>query len=225
MTDPLLAARSLTARYGARLVFEDVSFTVAEGQSLGVLGRDGAGKTTLLRMLVGLRRPAVGEVRIGGRVAREGLRFTPTAYFAGDATLPGSARATAWGRLGTGGILLPDRRPVRALSRGVRQLLGLRAVLGRQPLRLVVLDEPWEGLGDDARDWLDATLELKRDRGAAVVLSSQRLSDLTELCDVYVILERGRARWLRAVDLAANGVPSVETLAAAIDAGSASHAT
>jgi ABC-2 type transport system ATP-binding protein len=222
MTAPLLAARALTACYATRLVFEDVSFAVAEGQSLGVLGRDGAGKTTLLRMLVGLRRPAVGEVRIGGRPASEGLHFTPTAYFAGDATLPGSARATAWGRLGTGGIVLPDRRPVRALSRGTRQLLGLRAVLGRQPLRLVVLDEPWEGLADDARRWLDATLELKRDRGAAVVLSSQRLTDLTGLCDAYVILERGSARWLRAVDLAPTGMPTAEALAAAIDAGGSS---
>ena len=217
MTDPLLAARALTARYGRRLVFEDVSFTVSHGQALGVLGRDGMGKTTLLRMLVGLLRPAVGEVRIGGHPAGRGLRDVPTAYFAGDATLPGSARATSWGQLGTGGIVLPDRRPVRALSRGIRQLLGLRAVLGRQPLGLVVLDEPWEGLGDDARRWLDATLELKRDRGAAVVLSSQRLPDLTSLCDAYLILERGRARWLRAIDLAPTGLPTAEALAAAIN--------
>ena len=216
MTEPLLAARALTACYGVRTVFEDVSFTVAEGQSLGILGRAGAGKSTLLRMLVGLRRPAVGEVRIGGRRAVDGLRFTPTAYFAGDATLPGSARATSWGRLGTGGIVLPDRRPVRALSRGTRQLLGLRTVLGRQPLRLIVLDEPWEGLDEDSRRWLHATLELKRDRGAAVVVSSQRVTDLTGLCDAYVILDEGRARSLRALDLSSSGVPTPEALAAAI---------
>src|SRR4029450_9309120 len=110
--------------------------------------------------------PRAGEVRIAGLTPRDALTRTGVAYFAGDATLPGSVRASGWGSLGNGAVVTPDRRPIRALSRGTRQLLGLRTVLGRQPLGLVLLDEPGEALDPDAARWLTSTLEIKRDRGA-----------------------------------------------------------
>jgi ABC-2 type transport system ATP-binding protein len=201
----VLSVRELAIHYGRRLVFERVSFDVAAGQSLGVIGPNGAGKTTLLRAIVGCLRPRAGEVRIQGLLPSDALERTGVAYFAGDATLPGFVRASRWGSLGNGDEVMPDRRPIRALSRGVRQMLGLRTVLGRQPLGLIVLDEPWEGLDPDAARWLTAILETKRDRGAAVVLSSHRLYDLAGLCDSYLFLLAPRARLLRAHDIAQVG--------------------
>ncbi len=150
MTSFMLSVRDISVRYGRRLVFERVSFDVAAGQSLGVIGANGAGKTTLLRAVVGAVTPRVGDIRINGLTPRDALQRTGVAYFAGEATLPGFVRASAWGTLGNGDVVTPDRRPIRALSRGTRQLLGLRTVLGRHPLGLVVLDEPWEGLDPDA---------------------------------------------------------------------------
>jgi ABC-type multidrug transport system ATPase subunit len=151
-----------------------------------VIGPSGSGKTTLLRVLAGCLRPSAGEVRLGGLLPRDAIDRVGVAYFAGEATLPGSVRASYWGSLGNGDTVTPDRRPIRALSRGTRQVLGLRTVLGRQPLGLVVLDEPWEGLDPDAGRWLSAIIETKRDRGAAAVLSSHRLHDLAGLCDAYL---------------------------------------
>ena len=75
-------------------------------------------------------------------------------YFAGDFTLPGSVRARRWGSLATGEPITPERRRIRTLSRGTRQLLGLRTALSRRHLALVVLDEPWEGLDVDGAHWL-----------------------------------------------------------------------
>ena len=185
---PLLVARDLAARYGRREVFHGLSFQLAPGQSLGVLGPNSAGKTTLLRIVAGLLTPFEGEVRIHGLPPRDALRRTAVAYFAGETTLPGSVRAADWGRLATGQRVTDEGRRIRTLSRGTRQLIGLRTVLARHPLSLILLDEPWEGLDPDAARWLSTTLEAKRDKGAAVVLASHYLQDLAGVCDAYLFL-------------------------------------
>jgi ABC-type multidrug transport system ATPase subunit len=205
MVPVALAVRGLEVLYGRRQVFHGVSFEVLAGQSLGVIGANGAGKTTLLRAIVGCLTPRSGEIRINGLMPRDALSRTGVAYFAGDMSLPGFVRASVWGSLGNGDPVTPDRRPLRALSRGSRQLLGLRAVLGRHPLGLIVLDEPWEGLDPDAARWLTAILETKRDRGAAVVLSSHRLHDLAGLCDHYLFLLPQRVVILKAHEVAPVG--------------------
>ena len=145
-----VSTRDLAVHYGRRRVFQRVSFDLGVGQSLGVIGPNGSGKTTLLRALAGLLVPYAGDIRINGLSPRDAYERTGVAYFAGDATLPGSVRASRWGSLGNGDAVTSDTRPIRALSRGTRQLLGLRTALGRPPLGLIVLDEPWEGLDPDA---------------------------------------------------------------------------
>jgi len=205
MMSAAVSVRALGVMCGRRLVFDQVSFTLAAGQCLGVMGHNGAGKTTLLRTIAGCIVPAQGEIRISGLSPRDALKRVGVAYFAGEATLPAFVRACAWGKLGTGEPVTPDRRPMRALSRGGRQLLGLRTVLGRHPLGLILLDEPWEGLDPDAARWLSATLESKRDRGAAVILSSHRLDDLAGLCDAYLFLLPHRSELLKAHEIAPVG--------------------
>jgi ABC-type multidrug transport system ATPase subunit len=217
VTPLVLSVRDLSVQYGRRQVFRAVSFDLAAGQSLGVVGANGAGKTTLLRTLVGGLTPCHGEVRISGLLPHDALVKTGVAYFAGEATLPGFVRAAAWGQLGNGDPITPDRRPIRTLSRGTRQMLGLRTVLGRSPLGLVVLDEPWEGLDPDAARWLSALLETKRDRGAAVVLSSHRLHDLAGLCDAYLFLLTHHAALVRAHEIAPSGVVTPALLTAVFD--------
>lgn len=205
MTPILLSVRDVTVRYGVREVFSAVSFDLRAGHSLGVLGANGAGKTTLLRMLVGCITPAIGDVLIAGRPPRDALSRTGVAYFAGAATLPPSVAASSWGTLGNGERVTTERRPIRVLSQGSKQLLGLRTVLSRQPLQLIVVDEPWEGLDAEGARWLSAMLESKRDRGAAVVVSSHRLHDLAGLCDTYLFLTPHRATLLRSHEIARVG--------------------
>jgi ABC-2 type transport system ATP-binding protein len=202
---PTLDVREISARYGRHEVFHGVTFELAGGRCLGVIGRNGAGKTTMLRVLVGLMRPYTGAVSIQGLSPHDALARIGVAYFAGEATLPGFARAAAWGRLGNGDEITTDRRRLRALSRGTRQMIGLRTVLGRQPLGLVVLDEPWEGLDPDGARWLTAAIEFKRDRGAAVVLASHRFQDLAGLCDAYLFLRPEDSLMVQAHEIAPVG--------------------
>jgi ABC-type multidrug transport system ATPase subunit len=217
MSSVLLAARDLAAHYGRREVFTGVSFELRAGHSLGVIGDNGAGKTTLLRMIVGCLTPTAGQVRIGGLAPRDAVARTTVAYFAGEATLPGSVSAAAWATLASGESVTLERRPIRALSSGSRQLIGLRTVLARHPLQLIVLDEPWEALDSDGARWLTAILETKRDRGAAVVLSSHRLNDLAGLCDIYLFLLPNEPTILKAHQIAPVGPVTAALLADAFE--------
>jgi ABC-2 type transport system ATP-binding protein len=209
----LVSARDISGRYGRRDVFQGLSFELSANESLGVLGPNGAGKTTLLRMIAGLLSPWRGELFLSGMPPRAALARINAAYFAGDFTLPGSVRACDWGSLATGDALTPERRRIRQLSRGTRQLLGLRTVLSRSQLDLVVLDEPWEALDSDASRWLSRTIEAKRDRGAAVVLASHDLHDLAGVCDAYLFLVNRRGTMWKAHELSPAG-PVTATLLA-----------
>ena len=213
MSDVLISVRDLSARYGRREVFHSLSFDLSGNQSLGVIGPNGAGKTTLLRVMVGLQPPSNGDLRIRGMQPRHAVARVGVAYFAGDFTLPGSVRACDWGSLATGDAITPERRRIRTLSRGTRQLLGLRTVLARPHLGLVVLDEPWEALDVDASRWLSRTLEAKRDRGAAVVLASHDPHDLAGICDLYLFLVNRRGTLFKAHELSAVGPVTPAVLA------------
>ena len=200
-----LAVRDIRAEYRRLEVFHGVSFQLAEGQALGVLGPNGAGKTTLLRMLVGLITPRTGEIRVRGLTPRDALSRLGIAYFGGDATLPGAARASGWSQFGAVEHMEQERRRLRTLSRGTRQLLGLKAALLRHPLGLIVLDEPWECLDADAAQWLSVVLRGKRDRGAMVVVSSHRLQGMAGLCDTYLFLLNQHATVVKAHDITRMG--------------------
>jgi ABC-2 type transport system ATP-binding protein len=217
MTGPVITGQNLAARYGRREVFHTLSFDVAAGQSLGVVGPNGAGKTTLLRVLAGLLNPSEGELHIASLTSRGRPRHAGTAYFGGEFTLPGVVRACDWGTLATGSLITPERRRIRTLSRGTRQLLGLRTALSRPHLRLVLLDEPWESLDADGSRWLTRTLESKRDRGGSIVLASHQFEDLAGLCDQYLFLVNRRGSLFKAHELSSAGPVTAAQLAAMLE--------
>jgi ABC-2 type transport system ATP-binding protein len=213
MTD-LIVTSSLTKRFGATVAVDGVSMTVREGDRYGFLGPNGSGKTTLVRMLLGLVYPTSGEIMLLGHPVPkqvcaalpqigalvEGPAAIP--HLSGrtnlaiiDAAGPGSSRRdrrdrieSALTRVGLAGI---DRRPVRAYSLGMRQRLGLAAALLRNP-RLLILDEPTNGLDPRGiREIRNLLIELNQN-GTTVFLSSHLLSEVDELCDRVGIVDRGR---------------------------------
>ena len=210
----IISTRNVSKRFGRVVAVDDVSLRVGEGERFGLLGPNGSGKTTLVRMLLGLVFATGGEITVlGHRVPRHvhkalpdigALIEGPAAYphLSGrtnlrllDASGPRSDRRTrrrrvdeALERVGLGGI---DKRPVKAYSLGMRQRLGLAAALVRPP-KLLVLDEPGNGLDPRGiRDIRDLLLELN-DAGVTVFLSSHQLHEVALLCTHIGVLDRGR---------------------------------
>ncbi len=203
----------LTIRYGSHVAVEDLSVTFPSGV-LGLLGRNGAGKSSILRALLGLCVPAAGRMRFsdlpegaGPAELRRHVGYMPER----DAHLPacngfemvallgritGMRRRDAWRRahevLYLVGLEEQRYRAVSGYSAGMRQKVKLAAALVHDP-KVLFLDEPTNGLDPSGRDeMLRLVRQLRRDFGKSIVLSTHILQDVEAVCDVAVVLERGR---------------------------------
>jgi ABC-type multidrug transport system ATPase subunit len=210
----MITTRALTKRYGRVLAVNRVDLDVREGDRYGFLGPNGSGKTTVVRMLLGLVYATSGEIEVMGRpvpsrvaevLPRIGaLVEGPSCYghLSGRANLAlidasGRGRglrhrrqriSEALERVGLAGV---DNRAVKKYSLGMRQRLGLAAALLREP-RLLVLDEPTNGLDPKGiREIRDLLTELNQ-AGTTVFLSSHQLSEVEQLCTRVGIVDRGR---------------------------------
>jgi len=214
VTDPVILTQGLTKRFGRVTAVEDVDLEVRAGDRYGFLGPNGSGKTTLVRLLLGLVYATSGEIEVLGSPVPSRSRAVlpsigalvegPAAYphLSGrqnlallDAAGPGGRRRTrkrriedALEQVGLAGV---DRRPVRAYSLGMRQRLGLAAALLRQP-RLLILDEPTNGLDPRGIREIRDLLTRLNEAGTTVFLSSHLLSEVEALCTRVGIVDRGR---------------------------------
>lgn len=207
----ILEVRGLTTRYGSSPILRGIDLALGRAEVVGLIGGNGSGKTTLLRTLLGLARFESGRIEW----ATTGTAVPPAGveHFGGGHTIPPHVRARTWVRLvSRGDEVYEDRRPVRALSRGTRQLLGLRAVLARARLVAVLLDEPWESLDPDGARWLTETVRRRREEGCAFLVSSHRLHDLAGLCDRYAFLRKGRLQVRSASEVAEGPVRGADLL-------------
>ena len=210
----MIRTEGLTKRFGGLVAVDGLDLDVREGDLFGFLGPNGSGKTTTVRMLLGLVFATSGRIEVLGRpmprAAREvlpqvgslveGPGFYP--HLSGRANLalfdaagprPGSRdrRRRVGDALARVGLEEVGRRPVRAYSSGMRQRLGLAAALLRAP-RLLVLDEPTNGLDPHGmREVRDLLAELARG-GTTVFLSSHLLAEIELVCSRAAIVDRGR---------------------------------
>ncbi|MEL5991144.1 ABC transporter ATP-binding protein [Microbacterium phosphatis] len=208
MSTAAIEVADLQKHYGRHTALRGIDLHLAPGSVLGLVGPNGAGKTTTLRILLDLLRPSGGSVRVlgaeprrGGPALRERIGYLP-----GDLRLDGRttgrqllsfyarvSRPVPRGRdeqlaerLG-----LDLSRPVRALSKGNRQKLGIVQAFMRDP-DLLVLDEPTSGLDPLVqRTFLDLVREA-RHNGAAVLLSSHVMSEIQHVADDVAVLADGR---------------------------------
>ncbi|HVY36655.1 MAG TPA: ABC-F family ATP-binding cassette domain-containing protein [Polyangia bacterium] len=178
----LLTAQELSASFGARPLFEGVSFTVSDGERIGLIGPNGAGKSTLLRILAGLHsadRGAVARQR-GLRVAL--LEQVPR--FAAGATVRAAVEEAAaegaaddvLARLsltGRGGGAVSPETPVASLSGGWKKRVALGRELARRP-DLLLLDEPTNHLDVESIEWLESLLA-RPDGPATITVTHDRL--------------------------------------------------
>jgi branched-chain amino acid transport system ATP-binding protein len=211
MAEPLLEVRDLHAWYGESHVLHGVDFDVRAGETVTLLGRNGAGKTTTLKSVMGIVSRRRGSVRLGGReliglpsnrIARLGLAFCPEerGIFASltveeNLLLPPMVRA---GGLSIDAIyeLFPNlRERLRAggttLSGGEQQMLAIGRIL-RTGARLLLLDEPTEGLAPVIVQQIGRTLRRLKQEGFTVLLVEQNFRFAATVADRHYVMEHGR---------------------------------
>lgn len=207
----MLEVEGVSARYGEATALDGASLTVGEGEVVTLVGRNGAGKTTLLRCLMGLHRPAAGRIVLSGRDitglaahrrARLGLGYVPDdrGIYAGlsveeNLTLPPVAAGSAWplSRVYEAFPVLAARRrfPGGRLSGGEQQMLALARVL-RAGARVLLCDEPTEGLAPVAVRQIGGILRGAKEHGVSVLLVEQNLRFATTVADRHYLLAQGR---------------------------------
>src|SRR5688572_12664433 len=199
----------LTKRFGPVLAVDDLSFTADEGRVVGFLGPNGAGKTTTLRMLLGLVNPTAGRATVlgsdyvelsdpvhtvgavldggmlhPGRTGRNHLRALARAVGIADARVEELLELVALKDSGN--------RRAGGYSLGMRQRLGLAAALLGDP-KVLVLDEPANGLDPQGIRWLRDFLRGLAAEGRAILISSHVLAEVAQTADDVVVINKGRS--------------------------------
>ncbi|MBK9008391.1 MAG: heme ABC exporter ATP-binding protein CcmA [Anaerolineae bacterium] len=206
----MITVKKLVKRFGLKTVLRGMDFEVKPGEFVALLGPNGAGKTTFLRILASLSRPSLGEVNIAGfklpneaaqvRARLGVVSHLPLLY--GDLTAEENLRfyARMYGitndQLRITEVLemvgLANRRRdlVRAYSRGMQQRLAIGRAVLHDP-EIMLFDEPYTGLDQDASTMLDDVLKTVAARGRTVVMTSHDLARAEELATRFDILSRG----------------------------------
>src|SRR6478609_5789550 len=214
MAPPLLDARHLRKRYGTTTVVDDLSFTIAPGECLGVIGPNGAGKTTTIRMCLGLTAPDEGRIEaLGGLSMPHDARAikaqlgvvsqfdTLDPDFSCAENLMVYARYFGMRRREIAPRIpqllefaalshKADAKPGE-LSGGMRRRLSLARALVNDP-RLLLLDEPTTGLDPQARQLMWERLQVLLQQGKAILLTTHFMDEAERLCSRLLVLDHGR---------------------------------
>ena len=201
----------VTKRFGKRTVLSDLSFAVPEGTVVGLLGPNGAGKSTAMRVLLGLQAATSGEARVLGRkkgdrgfaeaVRRVGTiieapplykRLSPMDNLRIRVAATGHSVADAEVRGILNRVGLADRAedPVGDFSLGMRQRIGVALALVGDP-KVVVLDEPTNGLDPAGSVEIRELVKAMPAQGATVLVCTHRLAEIELICDYVVLLQKG----------------------------------
>ena len=211
MTEPLLSVRELNAWYGESHALHGIDLDVHAGETVTLLGRNGVGKTTALRAIVGIIRKRSGTIRFDGkdmlrvplhRTARHGIGYVPeergifsTLTVEENLTLP---PVIAKGGMSLAEIYqlfpnLEERRksPGTKLSGGEQQMLAMARIL-RTGVKVLLLDEPTEGLAPVIVQRIGEVLQKLKSRGMTVVLVEQNFRFASRIADRFYVVDHGQ---------------------------------
>ncbi|QCI67327.1 ABC transporter ATP-binding protein [Phreatobacter stygius] len=214
MTAPLLEISGVTKRFGGLTALSDVSFSIRQGEIVGLIGPNGAGKTTLFSNLVGLHRPTAGSIRLDGtemvglkphRIAAAGMvkTFQNIALFLDSSVLDNVL---------TGGLMRHSVEEARALARRCLDQVGIGAIAAKlardlsfperarvevaralctEP-RILLLDEAMAALNHVEMDEFLALLRRLSADGLTLVVVEHHMRAIMSLCQRIVVLNFGQ---------------------------------
>ena len=205
----VVEVRGVYKKFGQETVLEDVNLDLSEGAIHGIVGRNGSGKTVLMKCILGFLKPTRGEITVFGKQIGRDCDFAPhtgmiieTPGFmdteSGLANLRYLRRLTAQNDAAISpqeamkvvGLDPGNKKPVGKYSLGMRQRLGLAQAIMEGP-RLLVLDEPMNGLDHKGAADMRRLFSSWREQGTTILLSSHNPLDISELCDTVCEMDAG----------------------------------
>ena len=215
---PVIEVTHVVKRHGGRTVVDDVSFAARAGRVTALLGPNGAGKSSTLRILLGLDHADSGSARICGQAYRELRSPMRTVGFTMDGPAANRGRSARnhliWVAVAAGielsrvdevleltGLASASRMKVGSFSLGMGQRLGLATALLGDP-KVLVLDEPMNGLDPEGIRWIRRFLRHRAENGVGVLISSHLMSQIEDIADDVVVIAQGHV-------LAAGTLPEI----------------
>lgn len=215
---PIIQTEGLVKAFGLLPVLKGINIDIPHGQSVALLGPNGSGKSTLLSLLAGLSRPTAGQVMVGGwelpdeamavraqigmvghkplvyetLTAYENLYFFGKLYHLPDDTL----EARIQDLLNQVGLRKRIQSVVRTFSRGMQQRLSIARALLHDP-KILLFDEPYTGLDQQAGTTLGDLLNNAREEGRTLVMTTHQLNHVPQLADRVLIISRGKVAYDR----------------------------
>ena len=208
----MIECKNLTKRYGDLTAVDGISFSLKRGEVVGLLGPNGAGKSTTIKMLAGYLRPSEGSLTLDGEPygpdmpkAREKIGYLPESaalyeemiaydYLKFEAALRGVVGEEPLSEaIALCGLEEAVQKPIRTLSKGYRQRVGLARTLLSET-GLIILDEPTSGL-DPNQTGDVRTLVKRMGKERTILFSTHILQEVKAVCDRVIILHRGRIEY------------------------------
>jgi ABC-2 type transport system ATP-binding protein len=206
-----IEVNNIVKSFADKVVVDNLSFSVAQGEMFGLIGPNGAGKTTTIRMMMDIIKPDSGDVTIMGEKLSESMK-NKLGYMPEErglykklsviesivylASLKGMdkhlAREKADVLLNQTGMLESKFKKIEELSRGMGQIIQLVITIIHNP-QLVVLDEPFSGLDPVNTELLKGILDDLRNEGKAIILSTHQMNQVEEQCDRILMINHGRS--------------------------------
>ncbi len=211
--EPILQCTGVQKRYGGKLALDNVTFSLARGRIVGLLGPNGSGKTTLIKLANGLLTPTGGELLINGKLpgpdTHACVSYLPERSYLSDwmnandllkffddfyADFDIDKAADMLMRLG-----VQPNAPLRSMSKGTKEKIQLVVVMSRQA-DLYLLDEPIGGVDPAARDYILSTILTNYNENSTVLISTHLIADIEKVLDEVIFLQNGQLRLQKSVD-------------------------
>ena len=209
MENYVVKFNSYTKKYGENIVLNDINFTLKEGVSCGIIGRNGSGKTLLLKAICGLITPSEGEVEVFGKTIGKDIDFPEsigliieTPGFLPNLTGMKNLEilASLSGKIDKKkieeaisfvGLDPNDKKTVKKYSLGMKQRLGIAQAIMEEP-KLIILDEPMNSLDENGVKDVRKYILKQKEKGVSLILTSHNKDDIELLCDTVYSMDNGK---------------------------------
>jgi ABC-2 type transport system ATP-binding protein len=206
----LITVSNISKRFGDTQAVDNLSFTIQPGEIFGLLGPNGAGKTTSIRMILDIFEPDSGEISVlGGKMNEE--KKNHVGYLPEERGLyqdiplercltflaslkgmePNEIHSQMSEYLKRFELSEYRGKKVKELSKGMQQKAQLISTLIHDP-EIVIIDEPFTSLDPVNTEMVKDMLEMKRDEGKAIIMSTHQMNQVEELCDRILLIDHGK---------------------------------